>query len=179
MSDRGLYAALAGATWGQLPSAFCRVHAPGVATGELDVRRGRTAARVLAWLMGLPREGHGTLLALRVEQQGASQVWHRRFGETVLVTRQYERAGLLREQFGPLELGFQLHFTPDLLRFDQRAVALVVGPLRLPWPRFLSPRVAAEVRPIASGAAIEVEIRAPVVGLILRYTGNVVPSEAG
>ncbi len=113
-----------------------------------------------------------------MEQDGGSQVWRRRFGDTVIVTRQRAKAGLLCERFGLLELTFHLRVTPQALRFDQRAAALVLGSLRLPWPRCLAPRIAAEVRPVDSGAAIEVEVRAPWIGLILRYAGNVYPCEA-
>lgn len=178
-AEVGLYATLAGAVWDELPGAFRAVHGPGEARGRLDVSRSPArAARALAWLCGLPREGRGTELALRVEQDGPAQVWRRRFGATEIVTRQRARAGLLCEQFGLLELGFRLVATRQGLRFDQRAATLVLGPLRLPWPRWLAPRIAAEVRPLDSGAAVDVQVRAPLFGLILRYAGQVHPCEA-
>jgi len=82
--------------------------------------------------------------------------------------------GTLAERFGALEFRFHLRVIDGALTWVQAGVAVMVGPLRIPLPRFVAPRVEArQARIDERGAHIRVRISAPGIGLLMSYEGCV------
>jgi uncharacterized protein DUF4166 len=174
-----LYRSLVGPAWDGLPASVRQAHLrdEGLeAAGVLRVERGAgRAARALARLCRLPEAGEGVPVRLSVRREGRGERWVRRFGEQRLVSSQRAlTGGLLAERFGPLELRFRLATTGGGLRYEHRATRLCAGPLRIPVPGWLAPRVAAteEAAPSADRTRLRVTVSLPLVGLLLAYDGE-------
>jgi hypothetical protein len=146
----------------------------------VTIERGEPApARWLAHLLGFPPAGENVATSLSVERHGEEEIWSRRFGEHVLVSRQcLHPEGLLAERFGSFECRFRLRSTPRGIDYDLVGAALVLGGLRLPLPRRLSPQVEATTWALEDAMGLDVRLSAPLFGRVLRYHGLVRP-EAG
>lgn len=143
------------------------------ATGRFRVERGRKpGARVVAWLLRLPKAGREVPLTFRAVRSAAGEVLHRRFGGRVLRTRQFVRDGELVERYGPLEFTFRLVAQDGALRFIQKGCGVRVGPLLLGVPRGIRPHVESWCSsPDGCRAGVAVRITAPRLGLVLAYEG--------
>jgi hypothetical protein len=128
---------------------------------------------LIAWLLRLPRRSDGAATRLLVTRDGEGERWCRRFGDYQLETRQFATSdGWLGERFGPLEFTFALVITNGCLVFRQRAVAIVLGRLRVRLPRQVAPLIdAREWAEDARAMRIDVEVRLPVAGRLVRYDG--------
>jgi hypothetical protein len=175
-----LYERLLGEAWGELDEPVRRLHERGTGPcgeGLFAVRRGNFFARGLARLFGLPSAGEGVRVCLSVTQteDGAAERWHRTFEGRVFDTLQREgTGGLLAERAGPVELLFRLSVEGGALVYTQAGAALRVGPLRVPLPRPLAPRVEARERAADDGEGVLVYVSsgAPLVGPMLSYEGR-------
>lgn len=98
-----------------------------------------------------------------------------------MTSRQRRLAGsLMAERLGSFECRFRLRPTPRGIDYEQLGAALFAGPLRLPLPRPLAPRVTATTW--AEGderMGLDVTISAPLIGQVLRYHGFVTPEDEG
>ena len=174
-----LYPSLLGASWGLLPEAVRRGHdtsRPLCYRGALSVRRGPSAAaRLVAALLRLPPAGEGVPVQLVVTPEWEGCRWCRSFGARTLTTRQFRRGDRLVERFGILDLLFAPYVEAGRLRYRQTAAALGFGRLRLPLPRPCMPVVAADAWVPAGETEmrIEVQVAAPLVGIVLTYGGTV------
>ena len=65
---------------------------------------------------------------------------------------------------------FRLHAAARALVFEQVAARLALGPLRISVPGL---RIEGRAEGIGEHAEIDVRLYAPLVGLVLRYTGTV------
>jgi Domain of unknown function (DUF4166) len=145
-SEARIYPALLGAAWSSLHvklQTFFGVF--GVWHGRFDIRRG---GGPWAWLamavIGLPRAATNVPMTLEVTPTRRGERWHRRFGRVNLVTLQWaERDGLLIERMFGIEITLQALVVGHEVRLEQVAAHLALGPLRVPIPRLLSPRVTA------------------------------------
>ena len=174
-----LYERLLGEDWARLDEPVRRLHEFGTGPcgeGLFAVRGGNLFARALARLFGLPAPGEAVRVCLSVtrEEGGEAERWHRTFGRRVFDTLQREGAnGLLAESAVPFELLFELGVDGGALVYKPAGAALRVGPLRVPLPRALAPRV--EARESAAddrrGVVVYVKSSAPLVGLMLSYEG--------
>lgn len=173
-----MYETLLGAdTWQSLPSPIRAVHSPGRACGRLTVRRGRSlAARLVGALCRFPAAGADTPLALRVSADRGRLTWERRFGSRCLSTAQTVEGALLQEQLGPFVCAFELLSRNGGIEFLQRSASLALGPWRARLPSWLAPRVRGRAQASGAGVEIDVEISAPLVGLVLAYRGFVMPA---
>jgi hypothetical protein len=175
-----LYERLLGEAWDELDVPVRRLHERGTGPcgeGLFAVRGGNLFARGLARLAGLPSGGEAVRVCLSVThaEDGAAERWHRTFEGRVFDTLQREGAGrLLAERAGPFELLFRLSVEGGALVYTQAGAALRVGPLRVPLPRPLAPRVEAResVADDGEGVMVRVSSRAPFVGLMLSYEGR-------
>lgn len=175
-----LYERLLGDAWRAIDEPVRRLHERGSGTcgeGLFNVRRGNFIARALARLAGLPAHGDGVRVRLSVThtEDGKAERWHRTFEGRVFDTLQREGAGrMLAESAGPFELLFRLSEEGGALVYRQARAALRVGPLRVPLPHALAPRVEARERGAEGGRSVEVYVRssAPLVGLMLTYEGR-------
>jgi hypothetical protein len=83
-------------------------------------------------------------VVLVVTPSTGAERWDRTIGSIALITTQAEGRGKhLVERFGPVELTFRLGAIDGAMVFSQTGAALRLGPLRLPLPRQLAPRVSA------------------------------------
>jgi hypothetical protein len=96
-------------------------------------------------------------------------------GDGLLVTYQAERNSLLVERSGLFEMEFRVTFDGNSLLHRQVATAIAWGPIRIPLPRWLSPRALACAGVKDSSTTYYVEIAFPVVGTILVYEGTITP----
>jgi hypothetical protein len=178
-----LYPLALGAGWHKLDTTLQSFHgttAPRRGEGAFDIRRGeRVAARILAWLLCLPKEGCGvpTKVLIHCEPQrkpdGIVEIWDRTFDERRLISVQSISArNMLMERFGMIEVGFRLTADKGALCFASVCSALTAGRLRITLPQWLSPRVTARVaRRPASGFAVSVNLVLPWIGSLLSYEG--------
>ena len=175
-----LYERLLGEAWGKLDGPVRRMHERGAGPcgeGLFAVRRGNFFARALARLFGLPAGGEAVRVCLSVtrSEDGATERWRRTFGGRSFDTSQREGAGgLLAERAGPVELLFSLSVEGGALVYRQAGASLRLGPLRLPLPRALAPRVEARERGADDGRDVLVYVSssAPLAGLMLAYEGR-------
>ncbi len=88
-------------------------------------------------------------------------------------SRQFEaRDCLLGEQVGIVELHFQLEAADGALVYRQVSAKLRLGPLALPLPGFLRPRVEAREEPDGPRRTrVSVSVTAPMIGLLISYEG--------
>jgi hypothetical protein len=162
-----------------LPAAIRAIHDGAEAVGEGEVVGGETAwLRVLGRILGFPRPAARVAISLRVDQDARGESWRRRFGVQRLDTRVDVRCGLFAERFRGVELRFSLRATSQGLVFDQRRAALACGPLRLPLPAALAPRIAAHDEPGPSEGSVRFSV---VLSLwerrLVGYAGVVTPGD--
>jgi hypothetical protein len=90
-----------------------------------------------------------------------------------MTSRQFEASRcLLGEQVGIVELHFQLEAVDGALVYRQVSAKLRLGPLAVPLPKFLRPRV--EAREIADGPGrtrVAVLLTMPLIGWLISYDG--------
>lgn len=166
----------------RLPAAVRSFHAsiPDVTgSGEVYMRQASTRlGRLLARAFRLPRGNGPTPVALTIRRHsaigrpGISEHWCRRFDgqgmESILTTD----GDHLTERIGPLELLFSVSIVARRLRFDHIATRIHLGPLLLPLPRTVAPRVAASVGGDDEHLDVSVQISAAVFGTLLAYEGR-------
>ena len=174
-----LYSRLLGSAWFDLDPAIHGAHAVGTATGWFTIgdEGGGALARVARWALRLPSPGSACETRLVIAAAADAERWTRTFRGRALVTFQRGLAdGRLAERFGIVELRFRLRVAGGWLTYEQSGAVLVLGRWLVPIPRWLSPRVEARERRAdqGDGAHIRVVVRAPVVGVLLAYDGDVV-----
>jgi hypothetical protein len=143
--------------------------------GHLRIEHGRhLAARLVAWLLRLPRASASADTRLIVTPRAGGEDWVRIFDRRRLTTWQ-ERSGAseLAERFGILEFRFRLEASAvGGLVYVQRDAALRLGPLRVRIPASWAPRVEARESPAGPGRVeILVRVALPVVGPLITYEG--------
>jgi hypothetical protein len=173
-----LYQRLLGSAWLKLPNCIQRLHAtlaPIQMQGNFSVSHGQhLVSRILARVLRLPPESAATHILLTVARKGDAEIWTRRFGECVIVTRQSaEGDDVLCERFGLLDFRFKLYVENGQLVYRQTAASLRVGPCSFRLPRSLSPVISAVEKPCSTPDSVEVsvEVRLPWSGLLLAYHG--------
>lgn len=179
-----LYARVAGAAaWAALPPVVRRCHTAhpvDVAEGSFHISRGPSwLAGIVARLAGFPRPGRDIATQLAVRVIGGAQSWHRSFGGTPFHSTQYLTAdGWLAERRGPLELHLALSVREGELHLSAERARLCLGPLRLPLAGWMRPQVRARAWAAPGGSAmhVDVQIRAALAGLVLRYEGRIEPA---
>ncbi|MEQ9609893.1 MAG: DUF4166 domain-containing protein [Kiloniellaceae bacterium] len=177
-----LYWRVLGADFARLPAPVKALHDnPGrvVASGRCRVERGdNPLARLLAAFFGFPPAGDDVPLRVEITAEGAGERWERDFAGCRLASLQGEvpgRPGWLYERFGPG------HFTIDP-RPSERGLSFALTGARLfglPLPRLLWPAVVGDATAAAATYRFEVSIALPLVGLLVRYQGDLVPEKGG
>ena len=180
MQGASLYEEVLGPRWPGLPSTVRRLHEPGCACGPFSIRRGTgPLPALIGWLCRFPAAGEQVPTRLVVRQEGALQYWERSFGGHSLTTVQRAReGGLIGEQLGPVECVFQLRPVEGGIAYEQVGAWLRVGPLRLPMPRVLAPRIEAMATEAPEGMRVHVTMGFALAGWLLTYEGLVRPEEA-
>lgn len=176
MLQATLYQRILGERFSQLPPTLHQFHGGvegGCAQGTVTVERGSgVLRRSLAALLRLPPPGRELPLRLAVVAESKRERWIRHFGnDYCLDTLQWQEGSLLIEKAGLLQFGFHLIVEDSLLIFQQQFCRLG----RLPLPRFAALSICATVRNHNQGWAVEVVIRAPLLGVVTTYRGEVIP----
>jgi uncharacterized protein DUF4166 len=169
----GLYERLLGATWDNLPELVRRLHqACGIrAEGSFRVRRGNRFASGLAWLAQLPAACDAVELLLTVSPSSGREQWQRLFARRAFTTMQWADNGCLIERVGLSEVRLRLQVIDGALHYRTERVVLRLGPLRVPLPRWLAPRITACETPDGSHLRVHVDVVLPLVGLLIAYDG--------
>src|SRR5262245_53879297 len=184
-SSSGLYAKLLGDSWLNLDDAVRRLHAsrrPVQAVGVFRVRRGSNwLARTLARLARLPAAGEAVDIQLLVTAWGGGEKWQRSFAGKPFATLQSGRPdGLLAERMGLVELRFRLQVVGGALAYQTTSAALCLGSLRVPLPRWFTPRVEAVEKAVSDKGQIDVsvDVHLPWLGCLIAYDGTLTCVEA-
>lgn len=178
-----LYRRLLGPAWVQLPAAVAEMHdvadtGERVARGWVDVERGRGAlARLAATLAGFPDAADAGEIEMRFEARDGIEIWTRRFGDKVFRSRQSagrgRNADLLAEDLGPFRILMSLALEDGRLKLAVRGWQF----LGLPLPLALAPDGEVYEEERDGRFHFHVEVMAPLIGPIVRYTGWLVPVE--
>ena len=180
-ATRSIYEQALGSSWNDLHEAVRLLHGDGTvvyAAGTFRVRHGSNwIARLLAWLGGLPSAAEAVDLRLVITSTPGGEEWRRFFAGRPLVSLQWiQPDGLLVERMGAMELQFRLDAARGALLYHVQSVTLRLGPVRIPLLGLLAPRASASETPVAEGVHVVVEVRLPLLGLLVSYEGTVRPS---
>jgi hypothetical protein len=176
-----LYRRILGAAWERLPPSLQAMHAAVAgqsASGEASVGRGRNPlARLVADIMGFPEEGERIPVRVRFEAIANGEIWHRDFAGRKFHSVQTEGSGrsqyLIDERFGPLSVALACVVEEGRLRLIVRRWSL----FGVPMPRFLSPSGDAFEYEQDGRFHFDVELKAPLLGQLVRYRGWLVPDD--
>jgi hypothetical protein len=119
----------------------------------------------LVQILKLPKRGKDQEVFLTVEHCGERLLWKRTFGIQEWNSEQTFEAGVMEERFGSTALRFQVSAVPDQITY--RLVGFKLG--KTTMPKFLSPRVEAEVTLEGTGWHVSVRTYALIFGLIHEY----------
>lgn len=173
--DQCLYGRVLGDAWKELPESIRRLHVGShgtTASGKATVTRGTGfVARIVASGFGFPQAGEDVDVTVSFERSGATEWWTRAFNDQEFSSRQYEGKGrfdnLLCEKFGPFTFGVALVVDSDRLVYVVRRWSL----FGIPMPRLLAPKGESFEFDQNGRFHFNVEIQAPIIGLIVRYAG--------
>jgi hypothetical protein len=167
-----LYQRILGSAHDSLPAEIRALHVAVAAEGEASVERGRGfLARTVAGIVGFPRTTARTPVRVTFDRFHGRETWTRAFGATSFRSEQFAGSGrsdrLLVERFGALEFAMALVVEgPKLSLKPRRWTALGVL-----MPMWLAPVSDASEYVDDGVFQFSVEIRHPLIGLIVRYRG--------
>jgi hypothetical protein len=171
-----LYQRVLGEEFAHLSPALREFHGlphGGQAQGVVCVRHGCGIIRhTVAKLLRLPPQGEHITVHLQVQAQAQEncETWVRHFEGVPVQTIQWQHGDLLIEKAGLLCFAFRVSNDQEGLRFDFSHNE-IVG-LRLPLAVL---KIEAQARGLADGWHITVVIRAPFLGLLAEYQGEIRP----
>lgn len=174
----GLYPRLLGHAWDSLPLPLIKMHGCKKADGVANVEVGRNLlAQLAAKLFGFPQAGQNIPVQVSFQSKNGGEVWKRTFAGRSFSSFQSEGDGLserlLSERFGMFIFDFALVVDTEKLLLNVRRWKAFGVPL----PLVLAPRMMVFESVVDNRFYFYVEISYPVVGLITRYQGWLVPSE--
>lgn len=145
--------------------------------GRASVQRGTGLwANGIATLFGFPTATPDIAVNVQMQQHGGTEVWHRRFGAQRFTSTLAAGTGplqwLLVERFGPLRFHIALVVADKKLHWVVRGATF----LGLPLPRFLVPRGNSYEYESQGRFHFHVEVRLPLIGLVVRYQGWLEPT---
>ena len=175
-SQAPLYRQILGDTFDTLPEQVRLLHdetGPRSWSGRAQVRRGTgLLARLVGRLMGFPAAGDDIPVRVEFSPRAGAELWTRTFGgkrfSSLQAAGHGRNARLLVESFGPIHVALALVIEGDRLFLIPRHWAL----WRLPLPKALLPKGASFETQLDGTFRFNVEIATPVVGLIVRYQGQ-------
>jgi len=195
-----LYRRLLGDAYAQLPAPIQALHDLAdtlLVEGRATIQRGRNpVARAIAAAVGFPPAGENVPVKVMFTRRDGREVWRRSFADHAFTSTQEEGRGsfdrLMCERFGPFAFGIALTHVPAKWRPVRRQEHASIKDLgepdrlrlivrgwsifRIPLPRALAPFGSAYESAEDGRFHFHVEIRLPVIGLIVRYRGWLVPS---
>jgi hypothetical protein len=179
-ADAPLYRKVLGPAFEALPQPLKALHGRTEARrwdGRAEVRRGGGAvARIVCRLVGFPQAGADVPLAVTLEPERDGERWTRVFAGRTFTSLQRVGSGrnehLLLERFGPIEIALALVIEDSRLFLVPRRWTV----LGIPLPGALLPGGTSFESAKDGRFAFDVEIGAPLVGLIVGYRGTLEPA---
>ena len=173
----GLFPRVLGPAWEGLPVSVCRLHggqraqARGIArvTGDLHWR-----ARLVRAIAGLPSPAEAIVLMLEIRPHAMGESWLRCFGQRPMRS---ELAGstrlpdMLEERLGPARLTFAFEVVDARLHWIAREVRVLGITLPSRWLRGMRASCGEE----QGRYAFDIDVRLPLVGRIVAYSGWLEP----
>lgn len=168
-ADRDAFRAACGASFDALPEIVRRAHT-GTArlAGRVAVQRGSPLASLIANALGLPQAGASVDMMVESEHRPDVMIWNRTIGGRPFRSRFRFVRGRLAESVGPFRLLLRPIVTERRLHYRLERVS-VMG---LPWPRILAPHLEAWEGEANGQYAFAVEVRLPILGRLVRYSGT-------
>ena len=182
MQVLALYPRLLGAAWSTLPGPLraCHDAAPRlVATGRFRVTHARSwLARLAIAMVGMPAAGDDVALRLEVRAEVDHQIWARDFdGFRMTTIQSLLPDGRMGERRGFIEALFDVTAESGEIVYRPAGLRLRLGRLRVPIPSWCGPRAQARTWcvPGDDSMHVHVTIAAPVLGLLVTYSGAIAP----
>ncbi|MGH1330661.1 MAG: DUF4166 domain-containing protein [Paracoccaceae bacterium] len=181
-ADQPLYRRVLGAAYADLPEAVQRIHDDTGARnwqGMAQVKRGQGwLSKRIGGAFGFPSATDHIPVKVMFEPIEGGEKWTRQFGEAVFSSTQIIGAGrnahLLVERFGPVRVALAVVLRDEKLFLIPRRWSF----LGLPLPRVLLPSGNSFEAELDGKFQFDVEIAAPLVGLIVGYRGVLEPVDA-
>lgn len=174
-SGAPLYRRILGSAFDSLPPRVHALHASSAARqwrGQAEVRRGRNfLARIAAAIVGFPKAAATVPVTVAFTPEGDGERWTRDFGGRAFSSLQSAGTAhndyLLVERFGVASFAMALVVEGDRLYLVPRRWSF----LGVPMPRALMPTGTSFETDVDERFQFNVEIRAPLIGLIVAYKG--------
>ena len=146
---RAVYRPLLGPHLDELPAPLRALHGRRqvTAVGRFDLGRERGLwPWFLAFTSPLPTHGGQLDMEVSITTSGPYQIWTRRLAGKPMTSAQHGRAdGCVAERFGPLEVRLTLDVVDGGIQHESAGFFLCLGPVRIPLPTRLCPRIRARV----------------------------------
>ncbi len=173
-----LYHRLLGDAWESLPEPLIKLHGSKKADGFAKVEVGKNLfSRLIAKLFGFPKAGQDIRVQVRFQPKDGGELWQRTFAGKSFSSFQSEGHGLseklLIEQFGAFTFGLALVVEPEKLSLIVRRWSI----FGIPLPAAFAPIGNTFEYVTDSRFCFHVEIKHPIIGLIVRYQGWLIPKE--
>jgi hypothetical protein len=173
-----LYQRLLGSAWESLPDSLKKLHTMQKAEGRAKVELGKNPiAWLIAKIVGFPKAGDDIPVNVSFEKKKDGELWQRTFAGRSFSSFHVEGRGrserLLSEQFGPSRFNQALVVAEGKLSFIVRNWSI----FGIPLPRALAPMGNAYEQEVDGRFHFHVEIKMPLIGLIVRYQGWLIPKE--
>lgn len=137
-------------------SGKCTVEGPGTKFGKL-----------LGWMLSLPKTVGNTDMSFDLEASHAQETWTRYFPGRTMTSCFHVANGILIEQIGPVRLKFDLSAHDGTLTMRLQDITF----LGIPCPKLMLPSVIAEEKALPDEVHFNIDVRLPIVGLIVAYRG--------
>ncbi|MDR7060758.1 MULTISPECIES: DUF4166 domain-containing protein [unclassified Sphingopyxis] len=178
--DAPLYRQLLGTAFDTLPPTLRLLHGSKAERrwqGHAEVRRGTgLLARIAAAIVGFPKAAARVPVTVAFTPEKGGERWVREFGGERFASLQSRGTGrndyLLVERFGPLSFAMALVVEKNRLHLVPRRWSA----FGVPMPRWLMPRGPSFETEADGSFRFDVEIAAPLIGLIVAYRGSLDPA---
>ncbi len=138
-------------------------------TGLAEIRTSDNPfARLLCRMIRLPARGSGVPVTVRFERRGATEHWHRRFGDRQYRSTLRIRHGRLVERMGPAASSFDVSAVDGALHMDLVGFRF----LGIPLPRWARPACHAVEQEQGAAFMFDIPIDLPLFGRVIHYRGR-------
>ena len=154
---------------------FHRLRGQHTLHGEVEiVPPASPPARMLAWLLGTPRQAIRGPVRFELQADASRETWIRHFPLKTMQSTLLLIDGQVVEQLGPARLVFALTEFDGALDMALQAMRF----FGIPCPRWLMPRLVARETGDANRLHFDVQAAVPLIGMVTHYRGHlVVPEE--